>query len=107
MTRAMKSGHCNFPATHLDGKPLPVSHSHERCAAHGAGTKSPTQGFMPCPCHCHLGLDEYECANCGRPLREAPTWPNEYAQGVKGADPDEMVYVHIDPITGDARAEEC
>lgn len=95
----MMSGHCNFPATERADGTKPDSHGN--CARHGAGnTASPTKEFAPCPCACHLGTDEYECGNCGRPLREAPMWPNE-------DEPGEMVYVHIDPSTGRAIGEEC
>ena len=103
----MMSGHCAFPATHVNGEPA-GNLSHERRQTMGAGSASnPDREFAPCPCGCHLGTDEYECGNCGRPLREAPMWPNEYAEGIEGADPDEMVYVHIDPADGRAIGEEC
>jgi hypothetical protein len=88
------SGHCRFPET-----PQPTR-SHERCQKMGHGnTANPDKEFSPCPCHCHLGTDLYECGNCGEPLREAPHWPNE-------DEPGEMVYVHVDS-DGNALAEEC
>lgn len=107
MRQPLMSGHCNFPATHVDGEPA-GNLSHERCAMLGAGNKAnPTKEFAPCPCRCHLGTDEYVCENCNRPLREAPMWPNAFAEGDEDADPDEMVYVHIEPATGRAIGEEC
>jgi hypothetical protein len=88
------SGHCRFPET-----PQPTR-SHERCQRLGHGnTANPEKEFSPCPCHCHLGADEFECANCGGSLREAPFWPNE-------DEPGEMVYVHVDS-DGNATGEEC
>jgi hypothetical protein len=98
----MMSGHCAYPSTHdANHNPLPASYSHDRCQAMGAGNRANPDGeFAPCPDSCHLGTDEYECGNCGGPLREAPMWPNE-------DEPGEMVYVHIDPTTGRAIGEEC
>lgn len=88
------SGHCRFPET-----PQPTR-SHERCQRLGHGnTANPEGEFSPCPCKCHLNTDEFECGNCGQPLREAPHWPNE-------DEPGEMVYVHVDS-NGNALAEEC
>jgi hypothetical protein len=90
----MFSGHCRFPETKH-----PVN-SHERCQNMGHGnTAVPSGEFSPCPCHCHLGTDEFECGNCGVALREAPHWPNE-------DEPGDMVYVHIDH-EGNATGEEC
>ena len=86
----MLSGFCHSPA-HDDPEG-----SHTRCR--GGNKANPGKEFQPCPCHCHLG-EEYDCGNCGRPLREAPLWENE-------DDPDEMVYVHIDK-TGRAVGVEC
>lgn len=108
----MMSGYCAFPASERSVKgvvhEVGPSHSHDRCATLGAGSMAnPDKEFSPCPCGCHLGTDEYECGNCGRPLREAPRWPNDFANGDEDADPDEMVYVHIDPATGRAIGEEC
>lgn len=101
MRRPLMSGHCSFPATHLPGGEPAGNHSHKRCEDMGAGSAAnPDREFAPCPCRCHLGTDEFECGNCGRPLREAPMWPNE-------DDPDEMVYVHIELATGRAIGEEC
>lgn len=94
MKRPLMSGHCLNPQTeqpHL---------SHERCQAQGGGNRAnPEKEFQPCPCACHLG-EEYECGNCGRPLREALLWPNE-------DEPGEMVYVHVDVKTGRAIGEIC
>lgn len=90
----MMSGHCATPST-TNG----VS-SHDRCDRQGGGSSAnPTRTFHPCPCSCHLG-EEYECGNCGRPLFEAPLWPNE-------DEPGEMVYTHVDPHTGRAIGEVC
>lgn len=95
MRQPMMSGHCAYPQT------AHPEHSHERCQLMGAGnTACPSGEFSPCPDSCHLGTDEYECGNCGAPLREAPMWPNE-------DEPGEMVYVHIDPVSGRAIGEEC
>lgn len=94
MTTLLMSGHCAFPTTSNPEK------SHERCDLHGGGSKAnPRKEFVPCPCSCHLG-EEFECGNCGRPLREAPGWPNT-------DEPGEMVYTHIDPHTGRAIGEVC
>lgn len=89
------SGWCGTPQTEHPEK------SHERCHMLGGGNRArPSKEFRPCPCKCHLGEDEFECGNCGRPLREAPLWPNE-------DEPGEMVYTHINPRTGHAIGEEC
>lgn len=92
----MMSGHCAYPQSARPEK------SHERCESQGAGnTACPSGDFAPCPCWCHLNNEDlYECGNCGGQLREAPRWPNE-------DEPGEMVYVHIDPVTGRAIGEEC
>lgn len=93
MRRPMLSGHCHTPTT------LNPFQSHERCERQGAGNAAnPDKEFQPCPCECHLG-ETFECGNCGRPLREAPMWPNE-------DEPGEMVYVHIDR-EGRAIGEVC
>lgn len=99
MRRPLMCGHCAFPATHTtEGEPLDESVSHGRCV--GGNTANPDGEFQPCPCPCNLGDEEYECGNCGRPLREALYWPNE-------DEPGEPVYVHIDSVTGRAIGEEC
>lgn len=87
----MMSGWCRTPSN-TDGVD-----SHTRCR--GGNYANPAKEFQPCPCGCHLA-EEYECGNCGRPLREAPLWPNE-------DEPGETVYVHIDPKTGEAIGEMC
>lgn len=87
MRKPMMSGHCANPSPG----------SHKRCR--GGQTANPQREFQPCPCPCHLG-ESYECGNCGRPLREAPGWPNE-------EEPGEMVYVHVEPATGRAIGELC
>lgn len=98
MRQPMMSGHCAFPATHTtEGEPVGPEVSCARCI--GYNTANPDGEVQPCPHGCHLGTDEYECANCGGALREAPMWPNE-------DEPGEMVYVHIDH-TGRAIGEEC
>lgn len=95
MRRPFISGHCAFPET------AHPERSHERCQRLGHGnTANPAGEFAPCPCHCHLGTDEFECANCGAALREAPYWPNE-------DEPGEMVYVHFDTDRKRALGEEC
>lgn len=91
MRRPLLLGHCNYPSF-SNG-----IHSHDRCQ--GGNTANPDGEFQPCPCPCHLG-EEYECGNCGKPLREAPLWPNE-------DEPGEMVYTHVDPKTGRALGELC
>ena len=92
--RPMLSGHCSVPQTEHPEL------SHQRCERNGAGnTHRPGKEFQPCPCGCHLG-EEFECANCGRPLREAPLWPSSY-------DDADVTYVHINPKTGLAVGEEC
>jgi len=99
MKKPMMSGFCAFPST--DG-----SDSHERCARIGAGNWSnPTKEFAPCPCSCHLG-EEYECAGCGRTIREAPMWPNYDPTDVDEDGRPGMIYVHVD-TTGRAIGEEC
>lgn len=101
MRRPLMSGHCNFPATHLSGGRPAGQHSHERCQAMGAGTKAnPDKEWQPCPCGCHLDSTEYVCENCGRPLRQAPMWPNE-------DEPGEPVFVHVEVSTGRAIGEVC
>ena len=88
MGRPIKSGHCNTPQT---AKP---QESHDRCERMGGGTLTKSTGrFHPCYCHCHLG-ETFECGGCGRPIREAPLWPNM-------DEPEEMTYVHVD-ASGDA-----
>lgn len=95
MKRPLMTGHCSFPQTEDPAR------SHRRCHEQGGGYYNKPRGeFHPCPCGCHTGEDEYVCGNCGRPLREAPLWPNE-------DEPGEMVYTHIDPKTGRAIGEEC
>lgn len=96
MRAPMMSGHCQFPET------TNPQRSHQRCHDQGAGnTATPSKEFAPCPDGCHLDHEvEYECGNCGKPLREAPMWPNE-------DEPGEMVYVHYDPETHRALGEEC
>lgn len=92
--KPMMSGHCATPAT------ADPESSHLRCAKHGAGsTANPAKIFHPCPCGCHLG-ETYECGGCGRPIREAPYWPND-------DEPGEMVYQHVDAVTGQAVGEFC
>lgn len=87
------SGHCAHPATDTPQK------SHERCP--GGNRANPGKEFSPCPCPCHLGADEFECAGCGRPLRIALRWPQEDPET-----PDDPVYTHIDK-EGRALGEEC
>jgi hypothetical protein len=99
MRQPLMSGHCAHPVTHtLHGNRISTDEAHARCL--GYNRANPAGEFQPCPCSCHLGTDEYECGNCGGALREAPLWPNE-------DEPGEMVYVHIDPLTGRAIGEEC
>lgn len=97
MTRPPRmSGHCNFPQT------ANPEASHERCQKNGHGNNwNPDKEFSPCPCTCHLE-EHYECAECGGIIAEAPHWTGEWI-----TDPDEMVYVHVDPETGRAIGEEC
>lgn len=84
------SGLCAYPQTQYPEQ------SHARCL--GGNRANPDKEFQPCPCGCHLG-EEFDCANCGHVLREAPCWPNE-------EEPGEMVYVHVDH-QGKAIGEEC
>lgn len=94
MRQPQMSGWCGTPST------SDPEESHARCARKGGGnTANPFKEFQPCPCECHLG-ETYDCGNCGRPLREAPLWPNE-------DEPGEMVYTHIDKKTGQALGEVC
>lgn len=87
------SGHCATPAT------SDPQASHDRCARlRGGSTANPTKTYTPCPCPCHLG-ETFECGGCGRPIREAPLWPNE-------DEPGEMVYTHLDK-DGSAVGEAC
>lgn len=91
----MMSGHCAWPQTDHPEE------SHERCTRMGGGNRAnPSKDFSPCPCPCHYPADEYECADCGGTLKEAPLWPNEWGD-------DEPVYTHIDPATGRATGEAC
>lgn len=93
--RPQMSGHCMFPQSaspHL---------SHERCGRNGAGNRAVPKNkdgikeFAPCPCDCHLG-DEYECGNCGQPIRETHLWTGD----------GEVTYVHVDH-QGIATGENC
>lgn len=86
--RMLMSGHCAHPSTEHD--------SHAKCS--GGQRSNPRNIFQPCPCPCHLG-EEYDCGNCGRPLREANLWPLD--------EDDDMRYTHIDPKDGRAIGEDC
>ena len=98
MRKPMLSGHCHFPSTdNPDG-------SHELCHVQGGGNRAnPNREFQPCPCACHLGVDSYECGNCGGELAQALTWPNEWPDEAD----DDPVFTHVDPRTGMATGEEC
>lgn len=86
----MMSGHCIAPAAN-------VPDPHSKCR--GGNRANPDKEWQVCPCVCHLG-EEYECGNCGRPIREAPMWRDF-------VDDEDMVYVHLDKDGTRAIGEEC
>lgn len=91
VTITMISGHCQNPQT------AHPEESHDRCARNGAGAAAnPTRAWRPCRCGCHLG-EHYECGNCGRGIAESIYWDGS----------GEVVYVHVDPATGEAIGEDC
>ena len=91
MKRPMMSGHCAHPAVNED--------SHARCHRQGGGQRAnPEKEFQPCPCACHYGDEEFECGGCGRPIREALTWPLD--------DDGDVRYSHMDK-DGRALGEDC
>lgn len=81
--RPIISGHCQFPET------AHPEESHHRCQRNGGGVLSkPTGLFHPCPCHCHMGTEDFDCSACGYLIREAPAL---------GPDEDgDAQYVHVD-----------
>lgn len=86
------SGHCSFPVTDD-----PQS-SHDRCARNGGGSRAnPAKIFTPCPCACHLG-ETFECSGCGRPIREALSWPFDEDGDIR--------YTHV-AADGRACGEDC
>lgn len=93
--KPLMSGHCRFPRSKKPKK------SHHWCEdKNGAGTYvKVSDTYLACSCPCHLG-EEYECGGCGRPIREAPLWPDP-------DNPDGPVYVHVDVTTGEAIGVEC
>lgn len=95
----LMSGFCAYPATHTaEHEPIDPMLSHEKCI--GYNRANPAGEFQPCPCPHHFeDCEEFECAACGRVIKEAPHWPLD-------ADGD-MRYTHIDRETGRATGEDC
>jgi len=91
--RAIISGHCNTPQTdqpHL---------SHERCARNRGGSDASPgrRTWYPCPCGCHLEEERFECGACGATIARSLYWTGDGNE----------TYVHVDPVTGRSRGEEC
>lgn len=93
--RARYSGHCAHPQTDHPEE------SHHRCARNGGGNRSrPSKVFQPCPCACHFEgeEEEFECGNCGRPLKPASHWPLDEDGDVR--------YTHVSG-NGESMGEFC